>query len=132
MAEKFLGKCFYPGKRTDLRRDISTFFHTNIESMYEVWERYKELLKKYPHHRLPKWIQVHNFYNTLNQNTRNMLNVAASGMLMNKSPWEGQQLLEEMATNAYQWPSERNEARRLAGVHHVDHMTHMSTNWSSK
>lgn len=57
-----------------------------------------------------------------------MLNVAASGMLMNKSPWEGQQLLEEMATNAYQWPSERNEARRLAGVHHVDHMTHMSTN----
>lgn len=57
-----------------------------------------------------------------------MLNVAASGMLMNKSPWEGQQLLEEMATNAYQWPSERNEARRLAGVHHVDHMTHTSTN----
>lgn len=89
------------------------------------YERYKELLKKYPHHRLPDWIQVHNFYNGLNQSTRNMLDVAAGGMFMNKSTWDGQQLLAEMATNAYQWPSERNQARRLAGVHYVDQMTHL-------
>lgn len=55
-----------------------------------------------------------------------MLDVAAGGMFMNKSAEEGQQLMEEMANNAYQWPSERNQARRVVVVHHVDPLTHLS------
>lgn len=32
-----------------------------------------------------------------------------------------------MANNAYQWSPERNQARRVAVVHHVDPLTHLST-----
>lgn len=49
-----------------------------------------------------------------------MLDAATSGMLMNKSLEERQQLLEEVTTNAYQWPSKRNYVQRVARVHHVD------------
>lgn len=56
-----------------------------------------------------------------------MLDAAVGGMFMNKSPEEGQQRLEEMAINAYQWPQERNQARRVVVVHHVDLLTHLTT-----
>ncbi|GKU87120.1 hypothetical protein SLEP1_g1569 [Rubroshorea leprosula] len=94
-----------------------------MESLYDAWERYKELLRKCPHHGLPIWLQVHTFYNGLFPNNRTMLDAAAGGSLMSKHADEGYNLIEEMASNRYQWGSERSLIKKNAGIYGVDAFT---------
>ena len=65
MAQKFVSKFFPPAKTARLRIEISNFFQQEGETLYEAWERYKELLRKCPHHGIPLWLQVQTFYNGL-------------------------------------------------------------------
>ena len=65
LAQKFLAKYFPLAKTAKLRNDITTFAQFEMESLYEAWERYKDLLRKCPHHGLPVWLQVQTFYNGL-------------------------------------------------------------------
>ncbi|GLU23925.1 hypothetical protein SLE2022_398990 [Rubroshorea leprosula] len=117
MAQKFLSKFFPPAKTAKMRNDIATFVQLDMESLYEAWERYKELLRKCPHHGLPIWLQVHTFYNGLFPNNRTMLDAAAGGSLMSKHADEGYNLIEEMASNSYQWGSERSHIKKNAGIY---------------
>ena len=43
LAQKFLAKYFPPAKTAKLRNDITTFIQFEGESLYEAWERYKDL-----------------------------------------------------------------------------------------
>ena len=43
LSQGFLSKFFPPGKTAMLRNDISTFSQFDSESLYEAWERFKEL-----------------------------------------------------------------------------------------
>ena len=65
------------------------------------------MIRRCPHHGLPEWLQVQIFYNGLNLQTRNVIDVAASGALMGKIASKAFNLLEMMASNNYQWPNER-------------------------
>ena len=46
LAQKFLAKYFPPTKTAKLRNDITTFVQLEGESLYEAWERYKDLLRR--------------------------------------------------------------------------------------
>ncbi|XP_062087035.1 uncharacterized protein LOC133793767 [Humulus lupulus] len=46
---------------------------------------------------------------------------------MSKSTNEAYDLLEEMAMNNYQWPSERETTKKVAGVHEMDAISMLST-----
>ncbi|KAJ4723309.1 DNA-directed DNA polymerase [Melia azedarach] len=94
-----------------------------MESLSEAWERYKDMLRRCSHHGLPSWLQVQTFYNGLSCTTRTMIDAAAGGALMSKTPDEAYQLLEEMASNNYQWPSDRSTQRKVVGVHEIDAIT---------
>ena len=52
-----------------------------------------------------------------------MIDAAAGGMLMGKTPKATYELLEEMASNNYQWSSERPMSKRATRVHNVDVVT---------
>ncbi|KAK5777555.1 hypothetical protein PVK06_045522 [Gossypium arboreum] len=56
MTEKFLLKYFSLAKTTKLRNDISSFVQMDLETLYDAWERYKNLLRRCPHHGLPLWL----------------------------------------------------------------------------
>lgn len=60
------------------------------------------------------------FYNGLGATTQTMIDVVAGGALMNKTHDEAYELLEEMASNNYQWPSDRSMPNRAIGVHEID------------
>lgn len=79
-----------------------------MESLYEAWERYKDMLRRCPHHGLSTWLQVQTFYIGLCCPTRTMIDAATGGALMSKTHDEAYTLLEEMASNNYQWPSDRS------------------------
>ena len=126
LTQKFLSKFFPPAKTAKMRIEINNFAQYDGETLYEAWERYKELLRKCPHHGLPRWMQVHNFYNGLTGTTRTLIDASAGGTLMKKTDEEAYELLEDMATNNYQWPSERSTPKKVAGVHEVDAITNLT------
>lgn len=70
LAQKFLAKFFPPAKSAKMRNEITIFDQQHGESLYETWERYKELLKKCPYHGLSKWLQMNTFYKRLHGNLR--------------------------------------------------------------
>ncbi|KAK8935660.1 hypothetical protein KSP39_PZI013348 [Platanthera zijinensis] len=123
MVEKFLMKYFPPAKTAKLRNDISTYVQLEAESLYDTWERFKELLRRCPHHALPSWLQIQTFYNGLNPATRQMIDAASGGTLNNKTPEAAQQLIEEMAMNSYQWTTVRPKPTKPAGMYEVDAVT---------
>ncbi|KAL9416753.1 hypothetical protein AB3S75_039861 [Citrus x aurantiifolia] len=55
-----------------------------------------------------------------------MIDAAVGGTLMGKTPEATYELLEEMASNNYQWTSERSMPRKIVGAHNVDVITALS------
>ncbi|XP_073036308.1 uncharacterized protein [Primulina eburnea] len=124
MAKAFLIKYFPPSKTMKLRADITTFAQYEQESLYEAWERYKDLLRRCPHHELPLGLVVQTFYYGLLTPNRTMIDAAACGNLLRKTAEEGYELLEEMAASSYHPQSDRQ--RRGAGVNQVNDLSAVS------
>ncbi|KAH9704917.1 hypothetical protein KPL70_011661 [Citrus sinensis] len=132
LADKFLMKYFPPTKNAKLRNEITSFHQLKDESLYEAWERFKELFRRCPHHGIPCCIQLETFYNGLNPSTRLMVDASANGALLSKSYTEAYEILERIANNNYQWPSTRQPAARgSAGVHNIDAITALSAQVTS-
>ncbi|KAH9800698.1 hypothetical protein KPL71_000768 [Citrus sinensis] len=116
----------------ELRNEITSFHQLEDESLYEAWERFKELLRRCPHHGIPCCIQLETFYNGLNPSTRLMVDASANGALLSKSYIEAYEILERIANNNYQWPSVRQpSARGSAGVHNINAITALSAQVTS-
>ncbi|KAF7834642.1 uncharacterized protein G2W53_009501 [Senna tora] len=127
LAQQFLTKYFPPGKTAKMRNDITSFVLLDNESLYEAWERFKELLRKCPHHGLPKCLQVQTFYNGLSSEIRMSIDAAAGGALMSKPVDAAYTLLETMSSNNHQWHSDRNVYARVAGVQDSDMFASLSS-----
>ncbi|GJX64785.1 hypothetical protein Tco_0299128 [Tanacetum coccineum] len=63
----------------------------------EAWERFKDLLRKCPHHGFSLLHQIDFFYNGLSQSDQDFLNTAASGNLMSKNTHEALTIIENKA-----------------------------------
>ncbi|KAH9770111.1 hypothetical protein KPL71_012262 [Citrus sinensis] len=132
LANKFLMKYFPPTKNAKLRNEITSFHQLEDESLYEAWEKFKELLRKCPHHGIPCCIQLETFYNGLNLSTRLMVNALANGALLSKSYTEAYEILERIANNNYQWPSARQPtAKGSARVHNINAIIALSAQVTS-
>ncbi|XP_052728439.1 uncharacterized protein LOC128195242 [Vigna angularis] len=118
MATKFVIKYFPPSKSAKMRNEITSFVQQDNESLYEAWERYKELMRKCPHHALPEWLQVQTFYNGLSPTFKAMLDAASGGSFILKTPEEALETLELMANNTVNMQFDRQN--RKAGVLEVN------------
>ncbi|XP_058783187.1 uncharacterized protein LOC131657848 [Vicia villosa] len=108
----FLACYFPPSKTVALRAQINGFRQKDTESLFDAWERYKDMMRMCPHHGLEDWLVIHTFYNGLLYNTRLSIDAAAGGTLMDKPYDEAYQLIENMAQNHYQWGSERTPVEK--------------------
>ena len=102
--QKFLTKIFPPAKIAQLVQEINTFRQFEGENLAEAWERFHELLRRCPHHRLTRWMQVQTFYNYLSDSARTIIDALAGGALMKKTIDQAYEILEDAATNTNQWP----------------------------
>ena len=85
--------------------------------MAEAWEIFHELLRRCPHHRLTRWMQVHTFYNDLSDLARTIIDTSIGGALMKKTTDQYYEILEDTATNSNQWTRDRSATRKsLAGA----------------
>ncbi|GJY06020.1 ribonuclease H-like domain-containing protein [Tanacetum coccineum] len=96
LVSKFINFFFSHIKTTNLRNEITNFRQIAQESFSEAWERFKELLRKCPHHGFSLMHQLDTFYNSLSYNDQDSLNSAAEHFLY-KSPNEGLLIIENKA-----------------------------------
>ncbi|WJX23035.1 hypothetical protein P8452_12282 [Trifolium repens] len=85
LKKVFLARYFPPSKTAMLRAQINGFKQKDNESLFEAWERYKDMIRLCPYHGLEDWLIIHTFYNGLLYNTRMTIDAAAGGALMDKS-----------------------------------------------
>ena len=107
LVQKFLTKFFPPAKIAKLVQEINAFKQLEGENLAEAWERFHELLRRCPHHRLTRWMQVHTFYKGLRDATITVIDALARGALMKKTMDQTYEILEDAATNGNQWPRDR-------------------------
>ncbi|KAJ9557086.1 hypothetical protein OSB04_011700 [Centaurea solstitialis] len=120
MAEKFLKKYFPPLRNAQSRNDICSFQQLDGEAVPTAWERFKELLRKCPHHGIPYCIQLETFYNGLNEGARQMLDATAGGAFTARSYNEGYIILERISNNNGHWVDPRSIPNRSSGCREAD------------
>ena len=95
------------------------------ESLADSWERFHELLRRCPNHRLTRWMQVHTFYNGPSDYTRTIIDASIRGALMKKTTNQAYIILEDMATNSNQWPRDRVVPRNAMGSTNTDVLSNL-------
>ncbi|GKC45053.1 reverse transcriptase domain-containing protein, partial [Tanacetum coccineum] len=94
LVSKFVNYFFPPSKTTNLKNDITNFQQNFDETFSEAWDRFKDLLRKCPHHGFSELHQINTFYNALTQSDQDSLNAAAGGNLLNRTPRDALTIIE--------------------------------------
>nr|GFB70252.1 reverse transcriptase domain-containing protein [Tanacetum cinerariifolium] len=80
---------FFPSSKiTNLCNEITNFQQRFDESFSEAWDRFKDLLRAFPHHGFSELHQLDTFYNALNSKDQDSLNSTAGGNFLDKMPRE--------------------------------------------
>ncbi|XP_050915000.1 uncharacterized protein LOC127129945 [Lathyrus oleraceus] len=127
LKKVFLARYFPPGKTIILHNQITIFTQQEGESLFDAWERYKELLRACPYHALEQWLITHTFYNRILYNTKMTIDAAVDGALMSKPYPEACALIEDMAQNHYQWGTEHVQVEKKetkGGIYEVSNFDH--------
>ncbi|GJZ80089.1 reverse transcriptase domain-containing protein [Tanacetum coccineum] len=97
LVSKFLNRFFPHSKTRELRKEITNFQQVFGETFTEAWERFKDLLRKCPHHGFFLLHQIDFFYNGLCQSDQDSLNTAAGGNLMTRNTQDALTIIENKA-----------------------------------
>nr|GEV82857.1 reverse transcriptase domain-containing protein [Tanacetum cinerariifolium] len=84
LISKFINEFFTPSRTINLCNEISNFQQRFDESFHEAWDRYKDLLRAFPHHGFAELHQLDTLYNALNPADQDSLNSAAGGNLLER------------------------------------------------
>ncbi|GAV62969.1 hypothetical protein CFOL_v3_06491, partial [Cephalotus follicularis] len=91
---------------------------------HESWERLKDLIRKCPHHAVPKWQLVQCFYDGLTTQNRQMVDASCGGTFMHKNEDEAWKLFESLSENSLHHLSSRIESpameiQKKGGIYEV-------------
>ncbi|BFG25124.1 hypothetical protein CerSpe_113980 [Prunus speciosa] len=114
VAKKFLEKFFSAQKTATLRSKIFNFSQHDGEPFNECWERFKGTLMQCPHHGLPLYLQMQNFYDGLTETCQSTVNNAAGGALKKKNAQESYDIFEMLGSNA-----QHKDTRGKAGIYEI-------------
>ena len=112
LSNAFLVRYFPPDLANKLRNDIHAF-HSEGESLYEAWERFKDLQRKCPPHGIEPWLLIQTFYCGLPPTMRMSIDAAAGRSLMALAPSGAKTLIENMASNNYLWQSKKQFLKKV-------------------
>ncbi|XP_073019449.1 uncharacterized protein [Primulina eburnea] len=120
MKQQFLEKFFPASRAANIQKDICGIRQLHEETLYEYWERFKQLCASCPQHQIPEQLLVQYFYEALSLFDRNMIDAASGGALVNKTPQEARALISNMAANAQQFGTRQdNPPRQVNEVQQV-------------
>lgn len=120
LAHRFCTKFFSPAKVAQMRHAISVFTQNDSESFDEVWNRFKNMLRKCPQHGFDKKTQIRFFYTGLLPSFRSMVDSSSNGSLTTRTIDGAWELFERMADTSAMWSSERVVQKKSVGIYEVD------------
>ncbi|GKE65190.1 hypothetical protein Tco_1519351 [Tanacetum coccineum] len=85
------------------QRYTLVFQQHHDEPIYDAWTRFKNLIKRVPHHGLDLWSLTQFFYDHVNDYTRMDLDFAADGNLRKLSGEEAWEAIENFAQGQKEW-----------------------------
>ncbi|GKA41226.1 putative reverse transcriptase domain-containing protein [Tanacetum coccineum] len=94
LKTKFLNNYCPPGRTSKKMEEINNFQQEPDETLYQVWERFKELLMTCPQHYLTEMQEVILFYNGLDVPTQQILD--SRGVVPTKTAADAKTAIQEM------------------------------------
>ncbi|GKB51902.1 hypothetical protein Tco_0902655 [Tanacetum coccineum] len=95
LKTKFLNKYCPPTRTAKKMEEINNFQQEPDETLYQAWDRFKELLMKCPQYYLTEMKEVILFYNGLDVSTRQILD--SRGAVLTKTAEDAIKAIQEMA-----------------------------------
>ena len=130
MQTEFLKKFFPIGRTNQFRRALTSFSQPEGEQFHETWERFKDLMRKCPHHQVPKWQLVQCFYDGLSFPHRQMVDASCGGTFMLKNEDEAWALFETLSENSIHHASSSTSDRRTnrkEGMYEVNQVPNLQS-----
>ncbi|XP_073056909.1 uncharacterized protein [Primulina eburnea] len=112
MKQQFFDKFFPASRAANIRKYICGIRQLHGETLYEYWERFKQLCASCLRHQIPEQLLVQYFYKGLSLFDRNMIVAASGGALVNKTPQEARALISNTAVNAQQFSTRKDNHPR--------------------
>ena len=106
LVEAYMSRFFPPALTSERRGEIIVFKQGEDESLYNAWERYKRLLKRYLMHGIDLTTKMDIFYHFMNYTSKVIIDATYCGAFKNKSDKEARQLIEDLGKSNYRAPSE--------------------------
>ncbi|GJY50594.1 putative reverse transcriptase domain-containing protein [Tanacetum coccineum] len=101
LKTEFLSKYCPPTRTAKKMEEINNFQQETDETIYQAWERFKELLMKCHQHYLTEMHEVILFYNRLDVQTRQILD--SKGAIPSKTVVDAKVAIQEMAEYSKKW-----------------------------
>nr|GEV05161.1 hypothetical protein [Tanacetum cinerariifolium] len=108
---KFLSKYFSPARTAKKIKEINNFQQEPNETLYQAWERFKELLLRCPQHYLTDMQEVILFYKGLDVPTRQILNF--KGAIPSMKVADAKKVIQDMAEYSQRWHNETSTRTRI-------------------
>ncbi|GJZ69354.1 hypothetical protein Tco_0632904 [Tanacetum coccineum] len=98
LKKKCLSKYYPPARTTKKIEEINNFQQEPDETLYQAWERFKELLLRCPQHYLTDMQEVILFYKGFNVPTRQILD--SKGAIPYMKAADAKKAIQDMADNS--------------------------------
>ncbi|GJY90834.1 ribonuclease H-like domain, reverse transcriptase, RNA-dependent DNA polymerase [Tanacetum coccineum] len=109
LKTKFLSKYCPPARTAKKMEEINNFQQEPDETLYQAWERFKELLMKCPQHYWTEMLEVILFYNGLDVPTRQILD--SKGAIPTKTAADAKVALQEIGEYSQMWHNGTSRTR---------------------
>ncbi|XP_042460201.1 uncharacterized protein LOC122043663 [Zingiber officinale] len=119
MKRVFLEKIFPSSRTATIRKSICGIQQVVGETLYDYWERFKKLCSSCPQHQISDQLLVQYFYEGLLPMDWSMIDAAAGGALVNKTPNQARELISNMMENSQQFGSRALSTRVVNETHLV-------------
>lgn len=103
MTHEFFKKYFPKYEKNALKGQISIFSQKESETLYQAWQRFKDLLNLYPHHGYESWCNVSYFYEGLTNKVHQFVEMMCNREFWQKDPNEAIEYLNGLVGKAHTW-----------------------------
>ena len=104
--EAYLRRFFPPTRTSERRGEIISFKQKEDESLYNAWERFKQLLRRCPYAWYGEDDSNRHLYHAMNYTSKGTVDATFGGAFGRKHAKEVTQLIEELAKSIYRAASE--------------------------
>ena len=125
LVKAYLSIFFPPALTSKRMGEIISFKQKEDESLFNAWERCKQLLKRCPMHGIEQMTQMDIFYHAMNYTSKGIIDAACCGAFKRKSVEEANQLIKDLAKSNYiaQFETSRSSRRMREGVIELNTMS---------